>query len=150
MTARPSGALHPTGGRRSGDRQGDIKSAGRGLGGAGRRQRGLCPALAPANVKKDAHDVYFIFRSMEVGPTFRITVPKYPTKDPNYRILAIQRMALHPLLFLHPQRSTRADRDACGLSLLLQNHIRPQRPQLHRASAQTRQDRLPRQRLCGS
>jgi hypothetical protein len=27
---------------------------------------------------------------MEVGPTFRITVPKYPTKDPNYRILANQ------------------------------------------------------------
>jgi len=32
--------------------------------------------------------VYFIFRSMEQGPTFRCTLPKYPTKDPNYRILA--------------------------------------------------------------
>jgi len=28
---------------------------------------------------------------MEVGPTFRITVPKYPAPDPNYRILAHQR-----------------------------------------------------------
>ena len=48
-------------------------------------------------VKKDAYGVYFIFKSMEVGPTFRITVPKYPTKDPNYRILANQRsrLALH-------------------------------------------------------
>ena len=27
----------------------------------------------------------------EQGPTFRVTVPKYPTKDPNYRILARQR-----------------------------------------------------------
>src|ERR1700752_5307285 len=42
-------------------------------------------------LKKDAHAVYFIFKSMEVGPTFRITVPKYPTQDPNYRIIANQR-----------------------------------------------------------
>jgi hypothetical protein len=28
---------------------------------------------------------------MEVGPTFRITVPKYPTQDPNYRVVANQR-----------------------------------------------------------
>src|ERR1700740_2524389 len=40
--------------------------------------------------RKNAYGVYFIFKSMEVGPTFRITVPKYPTKDPNYRILANQ------------------------------------------------------------
>jgi len=41
--------------------------------------------------RKNAYGVYFIFKSMEVGPTFRITVPKYPTKDPNYRIIANQR-----------------------------------------------------------
>jgi hypothetical protein len=41
--------------------------------------------------RKNAYGVYFIFKSMEVGPTFRIAVPKYPTKDPNYRILAHQR-----------------------------------------------------------
>src|SRR5580700_4936064 len=33
-------------------------------------------------VRNSAYGVYFIFKSMEVGPTFRITVPKYPTKDP--------------------------------------------------------------------
>jgi hypothetical protein len=42
-------------------------------------------------VKKKAYGVYFIFKSMEQGRTFRITVPKYPTPDPNYRILAHQR-----------------------------------------------------------
>src|ERR1700752_2472223 len=42
-------------------------------------------------LKKDAYGVYFIFKSLEVGPTFRITIPKYPTKDPNYRIVANQR-----------------------------------------------------------
>jgi hypothetical protein len=42
-------------------------------------------------VKKNAYGVYFIFKSMEQGPTFRISVPKYPTQDPNHRILAHQR-----------------------------------------------------------
>jgi len=42
-------------------------------------------------VKKNTYGVYFIFRSMEQGRTFRISVPKYPTQDPNYRILAPQR-----------------------------------------------------------
>jgi hypothetical protein len=41
--------------------------------------------------RKNAYGVYFIFKSMEVGPTFRITVPKYPTNDPSYRIIANQR-----------------------------------------------------------
>ena len=31
--------------------------------------------------------VYFIFRSLEQGRTFRSARPKYPTGDPNYRIL---------------------------------------------------------------
>src|SRR5215469_14820575 len=36
----------------------------------------------------------FIFKSMEQGASFRVTVPKYATKDPNYRILAHQRSRL--------------------------------------------------------
>ena len=35
--------------------------------------------------------VYFIFKSMEQGPTFRCRMPKYPTQDPHHRILAPQR-----------------------------------------------------------
>src|SRR6201993_2446713 len=41
--------------------------------------------------RQGAYGVYFIFKSMEQGRTFRVTVPKYATKDPNYRILAHQR-----------------------------------------------------------
>jgi hypothetical protein len=41
--------------------------------------------------RSNAYGVYFIFKSMEVGSTFRIIVPKYPTNDPNYRIIANQR-----------------------------------------------------------
>ncbi len=35
--------------------------------------------------------VYFIFKSMEQGSAFRSAVPKYPTADPDYRILSRQR-----------------------------------------------------------
>ena len=41
--------------------------------------------------RHDTYGVYFIFKSMEQGATFRVTVPKYPSRDPNYRILARQR-----------------------------------------------------------
>jgi hypothetical protein len=44
-----------------------------------------------AMVRKQRYGVYFIFKSMEQGPTFRCTIPKYPTKDPNHRILTPQR-----------------------------------------------------------
>src|ERR1700745_3529678 len=41
--------------------------------------------------RRDAYGVYFIFKSMEQGPSFRITPPKFPTADPNHRILARQK-----------------------------------------------------------
>ena len=41
--------------------------------------------------RADRYGVYFIFKSLEQGPTFRCAVPKYPTQDPNHRILAAQR-----------------------------------------------------------
>jgi hypothetical protein len=41
--------------------------------------------------RKNAYGVYFIYRSMEQGNTFRVCSPKYAAKDPNYRILAAQR-----------------------------------------------------------
>jgi hypothetical protein len=55
-----------------------------------RKEDHVLPALRRME-KKNAYGVYFIFKSMEQGRTFRITAPKYPTQDPNYRILAHQR-----------------------------------------------------------
>ncbi len=55
-----------------------------------RKEDYVLPALRRME-KKNAFGVYFIFKSMEQGRTFRISVPKYPTQDPNYRILAHQR-----------------------------------------------------------
>jgi hypothetical protein len=37
------------------------------------------------------YGVYFIFQSMEQGPSFRCSMPKFPTQDPNHRILRGQR-----------------------------------------------------------
>ena len=62
-----------------------IEWAGKGV----RKEDCVLPALRRM-VKKNAYGVYFIFKSMEQGRTFRISMPKYPTKDPNHRILAHQ------------------------------------------------------------
>lgn len=55
-----------------------------------RKEDHVLPALRRME-KRGAYGVYFIFKSMEQGRTFRISMPKYPTEDPNYRILAHQR-----------------------------------------------------------
>jgi len=55
-----------------------------------RKEDHVLPALRRME-KRGAYGVYFIFKSMEQGRTFRISVPKYPTQDPNHRILAHQR-----------------------------------------------------------
>src|SRR4051795_6189485 len=55
-----------------------------------RKEDYVLPALRRLE-KQNACGVYFIFKSMEQGRTFRISRPKFPTKDPNHRILAHQR-----------------------------------------------------------
>lgn len=55
-----------------------------------RKEDYVLPALSRLE-KKEGYGVYFIFKSMEQGQTFRISVPKYPTQDPNHRMLARQR-----------------------------------------------------------
>jgi hypothetical protein len=55
-----------------------------------RKEDAVRPALQKME-RKNAYGVYFIYRSMEQGNTFRVSSPKYAVKDPNYRILASQR-----------------------------------------------------------
>jgi hypothetical protein len=55
-----------------------------------RKEGYVLPAMRRME-KKNSFGVYFIFRSMEQGRTFRISMPKFPSQDPNYRILAHQR-----------------------------------------------------------
>jgi hypothetical protein len=55
-----------------------------------RKENYVLPALRRME-KQNAYGVYLIFKSMELGRTFRISVPKYPTQDPHYRILAHQK-----------------------------------------------------------
>ena len=55
-----------------------------------RKEDYVLPALRRME-RRNAFGVYFIFKSMEQGRTFRISMPKFPTQDPNHRILAGQR-----------------------------------------------------------
>ena len=41
--------------------------------------------------RRNQFGVYFILKSMELGPSFRSAVPRFPVDNPHYRILARQR-----------------------------------------------------------
>ena len=96
---------------------------------------------------KNAYGVYFIFKSMEQGPSFRISVPKYPTKDPHHRILARQRSRFTHYYF-YIRDEVLGPMVMRGLVLPLPNHVLPQWPQLHRARTHPREGRLPQERQC--
>jgi hypothetical protein len=51
-----------------------------------RKEDHVLPALRRME-KRGTFGVYFIFKSMEQGATFRSVPPKYPTDDPDYRII---------------------------------------------------------------
>jgi hypothetical protein len=51
-----------------------------------RKKQDLQPELVKTT-RQVRFGVYFILKSMETGPSFRIAPPKFPTKDPNYRIV---------------------------------------------------------------
>ncbi len=42
-------------------------------------------------IKEGRFGVYHILKTTEIGPSFRISNPKHPTKDPNHRIVSSQR-----------------------------------------------------------
>jgi hypothetical protein len=114
-----------------------------------RKEDHVLPALRRME-KRGAYGVYFIFKSMEQGRTFRISVPKYPTQDPNHRILAHPRSRFtHYYFYLGP--GARADHRPHGQLLSLSRHLLAQRPLLHRARTPARRHRLSqeRQRLPG-
>jgi hypothetical protein len=101
-------------------------------------------------VRAENCGVYYILKSMEQGPTFRVTMPKYPTKDANYRILARQRSRFFTHYYFYIRDETLGpDGHAGRLVPAVPDYVLPQWPQLHRAGAQPRADRLSqdRQRL---
>jgi hypothetical protein len=68
------------------NRKAPIEWAERGV----RKEDYVRPALRRL-ARQQRHGVYFILKSMEQGNTFRSTVPKFTTADPDYRILGRQR-----------------------------------------------------------
>src|SRR5207302_9431200 len=53
----------------------------------GFRQQDYVRPYLRAMERRKRFGVYFIFKTMESGPTFHSRLPKYPTDDPHYRIL---------------------------------------------------------------
>jgi hypothetical protein len=56
----------------------------------GLRQEDYAHPYLLAMERRKRLGVYFIFRTMEPGPNFHSCQPKYPTQDPDYRILQRQ------------------------------------------------------------
>lgn len=65
-----------------------------------RKEDHVLPALRRME-KRGAYGVYFIFKSMEQGRTFRISMPKYPRPELSHPHPPAK--PLHPLLLLHPR-----------------------------------------------
>jgi hypothetical protein len=101
-----------------------VEWAGKGV----RKEDYVLPALRRME-RKNAFGVYFIFRSMEQGRTFRISVPKYPTQDPNHPGAPDE--PLHPFLLLRPGRGAGADCHTRGVVLSVPRHVLSQRPLVH-------------------
>jgi hypothetical protein len=51
-----------------------------------RKEDQMAPLLKRME-RQNRYGVYFIYKSMEQGSTFRCSSPKFPTKDPNYTLL---------------------------------------------------------------
>lgn len=56
----------------------------------GLRQEDYARPYLLAMERRQRFGLYFIFKTMEPGPNFRCCTPKYPTADPNYRIIRRQ------------------------------------------------------------
>src|SRR5437773_7214078 len=62
------------------------------------------PALERRRTRRH-FGVYYILMSMEQGPSFRISPPKFPTADPNYRIVRAQRSRYrHYYFYIYDQQ----------------------------------------------
>jgi hypothetical protein len=55
-----------------------------------RKEDYVRPALRRME-RRNQFGVYFILKSLEVGPSFRSAAPKFPVDDPHYRVLSRQR-----------------------------------------------------------
>ena len=96
--------------------------------------------------KKNAYGVYFIFKSMEQGRTFRISVPKFPTQDPNHRILAHQRSRFTHYYFYIRDEVLGPIIVRVASFFPFPCHLLAQRPLFHRTGTEAKADRLPQKR----
>jgi hypothetical protein len=80
---------------------------------------------------------------MEQGRTFRITLPKFPTPDPNHRILAVPRSRFTHYYFYIRDQVLGPIVVRVASFFPFPRHLLAQRPLFHRARVSARQHRLP-------
>jgi hypothetical protein len=105
-----------------------IERAGKGL----RKEDYVLPAQLRMENRK-TFGVYLFSKSMELGSTFRISVPKYPTRDRDYPILAHQTSRFTHFYFSILLTSLGPIVIPRGIVLPLPHHVPAQRPLFHRA-----------------
>ena len=98
--------------------------------------------------RANRYGVYFIFQSMEQGPTFRCSVPKFPTQDPNHRILSPQRSRFTHYYFYLRDETLGPMVMRGGVVLPVPGYLLSQRPLLHRTGIEPEQNRLPQKGQC--
>jgi len=96
--------------------------------------------------KNNCFGVYFIFRSMEQGRTFRISVPKFTTQDPNHRILAHQRSRFTHYYFYIRDEVLGPIVVRMASFFPVPRHLLRQRPLLHGTGTAARPHWLPERR----
>ena len=88
--------------------------------------------------RQHRYGVYFILKSMEIGHQLPLAMPKYPTADPNYRILSRQRSRYTHYYFYIRDPVLGPDRVVRRLVPAVLDHLLPQRPPLHRTATAPR------------
>ena len=112
-----------------------------------RKENYVLPALRRME-KKNAYGVYIIFKSMEQGRTFRISVPKISDARSQPSHPGAPTKPLHALLLLYPGCSFGTHHHTHGDVLSVSCHLLAQRSLFHRTGADAKADWFPQERQC--
>jgi hypothetical protein len=104
--------------------------------------RPYCRALE----RRQRFGVYFIFKSLEQGPTFRSAPPQYPTDDPDYRILKRNWSRYTHYYFYIRDESPRPHGDVRRFLSSLPDPILDQRSPLHGRGTPASRGPIPQRR----
>ena len=91
--------------------------------------------------RRNRSGVYFILKSMEAGPSFRSSAPRFPVEDPDYRIIGRLRCRYTHYYFYI--RDEMLGPMSMRVGSFLPDHVLSQRPPLHRTRTASPRHRPP-------